>query len=140
MKPLRHIIPVILLFVALLVVSGCTKKLDSLAENRTYTGGTDYTVTSNMIQPLYGVYSRLNGIGWNIFPLLTVRGDDINKGGLGDQSPLGAAFSRAARRTGAGSFLLHRLCDAESPADRRKRPVSGEHASRVGAGGRFFIF
>ena len=89
MKPLRHIIPVILLFVALLVVSGCTKKLDSLAENRTYTGGTDYTITSNMIQPLYGVYSRLNGIGWNIFPLLTVRGDDVNKGGLGDQSPLG---------------------------------------------------
>ena len=89
MKPLQHVIPVTLLFVVLIVVSGCSKKLDSLAENRTYTGGTDYTVTSNMIQPLYGVYSRLNGIGWNLFPLLTVRGDDVNKGGLGDQSALG---------------------------------------------------
>jgi len=89
MKPKHFIIPVIILLIALFVASGCSKNLDTLAENRTYTGGTDYTITSNMIQPLYGVYSHLNGIGWNIFPLLAVRGDDVNKGALGDQSPLG---------------------------------------------------
>lgn len=84
MKTLRYILPFSIIAL-LIVASGCNKKLDSLAENRTYTGGTDYTITSNMIQPLIGTYYELNSTEWEDFPLISVRGDDVNAGGLGDQ-------------------------------------------------------
>jgi len=67
--------------------SGCDKYLDEPAENRTFTGGTDYTKSENMILPLIGIYAELNGSEWEVFPLISVRGDDVNAGGLGDQQP-----------------------------------------------------
>jgi hypothetical protein len=72
----------------LIIASGCEKKLDELAENTSYTEGTDYTKTSDMIKPLIGIYQKLNQTEWENYPLIAVRGDDVNAGGLGDQQDL----------------------------------------------------
>ncbi|GAB1417764.1 RagB/SusD family nutrient uptake outer membrane protein [Bacteroidales bacterium] len=74
-----------LFFVGALVLSSCNKYLDEPKENTNPTGQTDYTVSSNMILPLVGTYQEFNGIEWECFPLISVRGDDVNAGGLGDQ-------------------------------------------------------
>ncbi len=68
-------------------ITGCKKYLNEPPENRTFTEETDYTKTENMVQPLIGVYQKLNRVdeGWSDFPLISVRGDDVNAGGLGDQ-------------------------------------------------------
>jgi len=74
-----------LFFVGVLVLSSCSKHLDEPKENTNPTGQTDYTVSSNMILPLVGTYQEFNSIEWECFPLISVRGDDVNAGGLGDQ-------------------------------------------------------
>ncbi|MCF8366318.1 MAG: RagB/SusD family nutrient uptake outer membrane protein [Bacteroidales bacterium] len=71
--------------VFLLGFSGCEKYLDEPAENRTFTGDTDYTKSEDMILPLIGTYTEFNNTEWEDFPLISVRGDDVNAGGLGDQ-------------------------------------------------------
>lgn len=85
MKSKYKIIPAAVFLMMLVVASGCSKKLDELAENKTYTGATDYTKTSDMILPLNGIYGSFNNTQWEDFPLIAVRGDDVNTGGLGDQ-------------------------------------------------------
>jgi starch-binding outer membrane protein, SusD/RagB family len=85
MKRNKILIIITLSVLTILGTTGCEKYLDDLAENRTYTGGTDYTVSSNMILPLIGTYQEFNGIEWECYPLISVRGDDVNAGGLGDQ-------------------------------------------------------
>ena len=85
MKRNKILIIITLSVLTILGTTGCEKYLDDLAENRTYTGGTDYTVSSNMILPLIGTYHEFNGIEWECYPLISVRGDDVNAGGLGDQ-------------------------------------------------------
>jgi hypothetical protein len=69
--------------------TGCQKYLDMSPENATITEETDYTLSSNMIKPLIGAYQRMNLVdfGWENFPLISVRGDDVNAGGEGDQQP-----------------------------------------------------
>jgi len=73
--------------IVLFSFSGCEKYLDEPAENRTFTEATDYTKSEDMILPLIGAYENLNKVdqGWENFPLISVRGDDVNAGGLGDQ-------------------------------------------------------
>lgn len=88
MKLKRYIIPFATLVAALFITASCSKKLDQLPENRTFTGETDYTISSNMIQPLLGCYADFNNTQWENFPALAVRGDDVNAGGLGDQQDL----------------------------------------------------
>lgn len=68
-----------------LVLTGCQKYLDQPPENKAFTEATDYTKTSDMILPLYGTYAEFNNTEWEDFPLISVRGDDVNAGGLGDQ-------------------------------------------------------
>jgi starch-binding outer membrane protein, SusD/RagB family len=87
MKPRYKLIPALILATAFFIISGCSKNLDEPKENKIFTAGTDYTLTSNMIKPLYGVYYDLNKAPWECFPLISVRGDDVNAGGLGDQIP-----------------------------------------------------
>jgi starch-binding outer membrane protein, SusD/RagB family len=70
---------------ALLFASACHDLLDEPAENRQFTEETDYTNSENMILPLIGVYAELYNLGWEVHPLIAVRGDDVNHGGLGDQ-------------------------------------------------------
>lgn len=74
-----------LLLVMLLWTASCQKKLDELAENKSFTAGTDYTQSGNMIQPLIGLYSTIYDFYWENYPLIATRGDDVNAGGLGDQ-------------------------------------------------------
>ena len=76
-----------LIFLVLLVVTSCQKYLDEPPQNTSYTGLTDYTIAKDMILPLIGAYQRMSlvDIGWENFPLVSVRGDDVNAGGLGDQ-------------------------------------------------------
>ena len=85
MKPAKYIIKITFAAAALLMATACHDLLDEPAENRSFTGETDYTITSNMIQPLIGAYADLYARGWEDFPLISVRGDDVNAGGLGDQ-------------------------------------------------------
>lgn len=73
---------------ALIVAIGftsCEKYVDEPAENKAITVETDYTIASDMIKPLIGAYSELNNTEWEDLPLIAVRGDDVNAGGLGDQ-------------------------------------------------------
>jgi starch-binding outer membrane protein, SusD/RagB family len=89
---IRHIAIRTTLFVlALLGFTGCQKKLEELAENKSFTAQTDYTISSNMILPLTGLYSVMYDLYWENYPLIAVRGDDVNSGGLGDQQDLAEA-------------------------------------------------
>ncbi|MCY3998979.1 MAG: RagB/SusD family nutrient uptake outer membrane protein [Flavobacteriaceae bacterium] len=69
----------------ILIVSGCTEKLDELELNNNFAEGTDFTKTEDMILSLIGVYEAFQSRGWEQPLLIAVRGDDVNAGGLGDQ-------------------------------------------------------
>ncbi len=85
MKLRNYTIKLTFALVALLATTACQDKLDELPENKSFTEQTDYTISSNMILPLNGVYATFNSLSWENFPLISVRGDDVNAGGLGDQ-------------------------------------------------------
>jgi len=70
---------------AILILTSCEDLLNEDPENKAFEAETDYTITSNMIQPLIGAYAEFYLRGWEDFPLISVRGDDVNHGGLGDQ-------------------------------------------------------
>lgn len=74
------------LFVIIMATS-CSNILDEPLENTVITGQTDYTKTENMISPLLGAYARFGFNEWETGLLLSVRGDDVNAGGMGDQRP-----------------------------------------------------
>ena len=63
--------------------------LDNPQQNLVFVGDTNYTLTENMVQPLIGAYAEFQNRGWEQFPLIAVRGDDVNAGGLGDQPQFG---------------------------------------------------
>lgn len=46
----------------------------------------DDTGSINMESLIYGAYGKFYDIGWNVFPFISVRGDDVNA--AGDQAPL----------------------------------------------------
>ena len=97
MKPKKYILHFAALITTIIFVSSCSKNLDTLPENRTFTGATDYTKTSDMILPLIGTYQQLSAVDveWSDFAAIGVRGDDVNAGGgnapgvSGDQPQLG---------------------------------------------------
>lgn len=68
----------------LIIFWSCSDKLEE-NEGFTLASDVDYTNTSDMILPLIGAYERAYTRGWEDFPLISVRGDDVNAGGLGDQ-------------------------------------------------------
>jgi hypothetical protein len=75
----------------LLSLGACSDILNEPAENRAFTEETDYTQTENMILPLIGAYAEFYTRGWEGIPLISVRGDDVNAGGLGDQQDFAEA-------------------------------------------------
>lgn len=75
------------LIMALLVIASCQDKLNNPPENTAFTDETDYTRTENIILPMIGAYAEFYTRGWEGIPLISVRGDDVNAGGLGDQQP-----------------------------------------------------
>lgn len=87
MKPNKFLTVITLALVIQLSFNGCEKYLDEPPENRSFTEETDYSIHENMVLPLIGAYSKMNAVdvGWENFPLIAVRGDDVNAGGLGDQ-------------------------------------------------------
>jgi starch-binding outer membrane protein, SusD/RagB family len=85
MKKIIQSITIFVFTMALLVTPACHDLLNEPAQNRTFTEETDYTLSGNMILPLIGVYGELYNRGWENHPLIAVRGDDVNHGGLGDQ-------------------------------------------------------
>ena len=84
MKLTKQFITLTLLALLALVTS-CHDLLDEPTEGKVFTEQTDYTDASNMILPLVGAYAEFYTRGWEDFPLISVRGDDVNAGGLGDQ-------------------------------------------------------
>jgi hypothetical protein len=85
MKSNRNIIKTSVLLLSMLTVVSCHDLLDEDLENTRYTGQTDYANSANMILPLIGAYAEFQDRGWEDFPVIAVRGDDVNAGGLGDQ-------------------------------------------------------
>ncbi|SNR70379.1 RagB/SusD family nutrient uptake outer membrane protein [Lutibacter flavus] len=85
MKYKINLTKLIAVLAVLFFTTACNDKLDELAENRSFTEDIDYTISSDMILPLIGAYSEFQSRAWEEFPLISVRGDDVNAGGLGDQ-------------------------------------------------------
>ncbi|WP_430973603.1 RagB/SusD family nutrient uptake outer membrane protein [Sunxiuqinia rutila] len=85
MKLRKYTIKMVALGAVLFGASACHDLLDEPKENTSFTEETDYTQTEDMILPLIGAYAEFNSRGWEDFPLMSVRGDDVNAGGLGDQ-------------------------------------------------------
>lgn len=84
----KYISRFLALILVMATVTSCHDLLDEPFENRVPTEEVDYTVAQDMILPLYGAYSQFyQKRGWEGIPLLSVRGDDVNAGGYGDQQP-----------------------------------------------------
>ncbi len=84
----KYIATLIIVVVVVFSNTGCHDVLDEPFENRVPTEDVDYTVSQDMILPLYGAYSQFyQRRGWEGIPLLSVRGDDVNAGGYGDAQP-----------------------------------------------------
>lgn len=64
----------------------CMEVLDEPLENEFLVEGTDYSQSGNMQLMLYGAYADLYAFQWETFPIISVRGDDVNA--AGDQVPL----------------------------------------------------
>ena len=73
-------------FLALFVLgltSACS--LDAPLENEIIADEIDYSQSADMVLLARGAYNDLYSMEWETVPLIGVRGDDINAGGLGDQ-------------------------------------------------------
>lgn len=70
----------------IIAMVSCNDKLDT-REGQINTNDLDYTNAEDMIEPLIGGYYAFSNMGWEQPLLLSVRGDDVNAGGKGDQQP-----------------------------------------------------
>lgn len=85
MKFIKNHIKISLFIAGLMVATACEDVLYEPMQNTAFTEETDYTQSQNMRLPLIGAYAEFQTRGWEEFPLISVRGDDVNHGGLGDQ-------------------------------------------------------
>jgi len=85
MKIINYLKQLTYLVALLVAMVSCDDQLYEPAENRSLTEETDYTNSADMVLPLIGAYAEFQSRGWEDFPLIAVRGDDVNSGGLGDQ-------------------------------------------------------
>lgn len=67
-------------------IISCDDKLDIPLEQEFLEESVDYTQTADMDLVLLGAYGNLYFLQWETFPLIGVRGDDVNA--AGDQFPL----------------------------------------------------
>lgn len=74
------------ILVTLVMVGACDDSLDEPLEQQALIENTDYTQTEDMDQLLTGAYAAFYNLQWETFPLISVRGDDVNA--AGDQEPL----------------------------------------------------
>jgi hypothetical protein len=87
MKRIKKLKEITLLLVMFLITFACDDNLYEPYETVNTTEDIDYTDYENMKPILIGAYERFQTRGWEEFPLISVRGDDVNPGGLGDQQP-----------------------------------------------------
>lgn len=85
MKRNRYFIQIAVVALSATFLAACHDLLDEEPENTSFVEDTDYTQSDNMIAPLIGAYERFYTRGWEDIPVISVRGDDVNAGGLGDQ-------------------------------------------------------
>lgn len=85
MKLTKKINAMLLMGALALTFMGCSDKLDEPELNNNFAGGTDFTQTEDMVLSIIGVYEAFQSRGWEQPLLISVRGDDVNAGGLGDQ-------------------------------------------------------
>lgn len=85
MKTIRNIQYLAVAFFGLLFGASCNGFLDEPLENQRVVEGTDYTRSEDMVLLLYGAYNQLYDFGWEVYPVISIRGDDIDVGGRGDQ-------------------------------------------------------
>ena len=69
-----------------LLLNACDDKLDEPLEYDVPLEGIDYTRTEDMLPLLTGSYALLYELQWETFPIVSVRGDDVNA--AGDQPSL----------------------------------------------------
>ncbi len=75
-----------LVLIPVLAMVSCGDILDEPLQNEAIAEETDYSKSENMILMLYGAYAEFNVLQWETFPIISVRGDDVNA--AGDQFPL----------------------------------------------------
>jgi hypothetical protein len=83
---MRYIAKTWIFIIVALLGTSCLGLLDEPLQNQQRAEETDYTQSQNMILMLYGAYAELNSLQWETFPIISVRGDDVNA--AGDQFPL----------------------------------------------------
>lgn len=66
-------------------LTGCNDLLNEPNENTVIVEEIDYSLTANVKLPILGLYGQFYTMGWELYPAISVRGDDVNSGGLGDQ-------------------------------------------------------
>lgn len=71
----------------LLLLMNCSNQLDEGQELVVEQDEIDYSSAEGALGALVGAYQAFQSVGWEQIPLIAVRGDDINAGGLGDQQP-----------------------------------------------------
>lgn len=86
MKVLRFTHYLIASLLAGAVFFSCMDSLDEPLQQEDFIGDTDYTDTENMDELILGAYALFYELQWETFPLISVRGDDVNA--AGDQVPL----------------------------------------------------
>ncbi|MEO9477326.1 MAG: RagB/SusD family nutrient uptake outer membrane protein [Cyclobacteriaceae bacterium] len=86
MKSYKFFLTSISLMVVIFIAPSCDDILDDPQELQVVVSGVDYKNTPQMKQLIKGAYYNLYNIQWETFPLLSVRGDDVNA--EGDQEPL----------------------------------------------------
>jgi starch-binding outer membrane protein, SusD/RagB family len=79
-------LPAILL--VFLTITACENKLDEKLDQKPLESDIDYTKSENMTALWIGAYAKLYDWQWETFPVLAVRGDDVDA--KGDQEPLKA--------------------------------------------------
>lgn len=82
MKRILYIVNTWMLFSVFLL--SCDNRLD-IVQELAPVSTTDYTSETVAKGVLVGAYQKFQSIGWEQIPLIAVRGDDVNAGGLGDQ-------------------------------------------------------
>ncbi|MGJ3234024.1 RagB/SusD family nutrient uptake outer membrane protein [Marivirga sp.] len=86
MKNLQKLILSLGIIPILLITPACDDKLEEPLSATFLEENVDYTQTENMRSVLVGAYSSFYSLQWETFPVIGVRGDDVNA--EGDQFPL----------------------------------------------------
>ena len=74
---------IVFVLIVILSIQSCSDKFDDI-EGQLNADDLDYTATEDMVQALVGSYHIVATRGWEEPLMLSVRGDDVNAGGVGD--------------------------------------------------------